>query len=95
MKRLPTTLEKLSVLEKRMAEDAALLARQRNAIARQREKMERKVQEARWMAVGQLVEQMGLPVDDLSMLKQMLQFVQNTTIRNDQERTMSITSNVP
>lgn len=71
-KRLPTTLEKLSTAEQRLAAQAALLKKQRDALTRQRKRMEQKAQLVRWQHAGQLVEDMGLPVDDLDALKSLL-----------------------
>jgi hypothetical protein len=78
MRRLPTNLTKLDDLEKRLADEAAQLTKRRNALAKQRDRLEQKAQRARWEAVGKLLEHLGLPVDDLDALKRTLLPLQNT-----------------
>jgi hypothetical protein len=69
MPRHPTTLTKLTEVEARLKADAEALAKKRAQLARQREKLERTAQEARWMAAGQVVEKAGLPIGDLGELE--------------------------
>ena len=59
MRRLPTTLTKLSDAEQRLKEEAEALAKKRAALVRQRERLEQALQTERYIAVGKLVEQIG------------------------------------
>jgi hypothetical protein len=95
MRRLPTTLTKLSDLEKRMAEEAEALAKKRSALARQRERLEKQAKQERYIAVGKLVERLGLPITDLGALETTLKTLASGTHPLPQKHAMSTTSNVP
>ena len=79
MRRHATTLTKLTEAEDRLKAEAAALAKKRAALARQREQMTRHAQIAQYIAVGQLVERMGLPIDDLGTLERTLKQALSTT----------------
>lgn len=72
MRRLPRNLETLTDLETRMAAEADAMAKTRRALMRQRVRLERQAEIARYIMVGQLVERLGLPIDDLSTLEHLL-----------------------
>src|SRR5262245_59422737 len=95
MRRLPTNLTKLSDLEKRMAEEAEALAKKRAALVRQRERLEKQAQQERYIAVGKLVEQLGLPITDLGEMEKMLKTLSSGTYPLPHKPTMSTTANVP
>jgi molecular chaperone GrpE (heat shock protein) len=93
MRRLPTNLTKLSDLEKRMAEEAEALAKKRSALVRQRERLERQAQTARYIAVGKLVEQVGLPITDLGALETLLKALASGSQPMPPKNPLSTTAN--
>jgi hypothetical protein len=95
MRRLPTNLTKLSDLEKRMAEEAEALAKKRAVLGRQRERLEKQARQERYIAVGTLVEQLGLPINDLGALEQILKTFAPGNQLLPPKQPMSNTSNVP
>ena len=95
MRRLPTTLTKLSDLEKRMGEEAEALAKKRAALTRQRERLEKQAKQERYIAVGKLVERLGLPITDLGALETLLKTLAASTQPLPPKQPLSNTANVP
>jgi hypothetical protein len=72
MKRLPTTTDKLQSLAERLEHQAALLRKQRDQVARQQQRLEKKVHDEALRQAGAVVEKMGIPLDDLGYLETIL-----------------------
>ena len=95
MRRMPRNLETLTDLETRMAAEADAMAKTGRALMRQRERLERQAEIARYIMVGQMVEQLGLPVDDLNTLEQLLKTLGERTRPLHPNHALSTTSDVP
>ena len=72
MKRLPTSLEKLHTVQGKLEQQAELLRKRRDQLARQQQRLLRQQREEAQRAVGALVESLGISLADLKALETFL-----------------------
>lgn len=72
MKRLPTTLDKLKDVSAKLEQDAALLRKRRDQLARQQHRLERAAHAEALRRAGLVVETLGIPLDDPGYLEVLL-----------------------
>lgn len=78
MRRHTTTLNKLAEAEDRSKAEAVALAKKRAALRCQRKRRERQAKQVQYVAVGQLVERLGLPIADIRGLELLLKMLRDS-----------------
>ena len=72
MTRLPTSLEKLTAIQSKLDQEAALLRKRRDQLARQQARLEKAAHNEALRNAGAVVQKLGIALDDLDTLELIL-----------------------